>query len=86
MFDSPFTWSIIEKERRTIMFKWLFSISITEEWNDIQELRKRQNTEGMCKYKPKVYRVFLYARLIRIAISLVRDTVVLALLVKLFLL
>ena len=62
------------------MFKWLFSISITEEWNDIQELRK------LCKYKPKVYRAFLYARLIRMAISLVRDAVVVALLVKLFLL
>lgn len=68
------------------MFKWLFSISITEEWSDIQELRKRQNTEGMYKYKPKVYRSFLYARLIRMAISLVRDAVVVALLVKLFLL
>ena len=46
------------------MFKWLFSISITEEWNDLQELRERQNTDGRYKYTPEVYKWFIYARLV----------------------
>ena len=76
------------------MFKWLFSISITEAWNNIQELRKVQKEVSQGEYEYLTYMQtrstyitkMLYAQLVRMAISLVRDAVVLALLVKLFLL
>ena len=68
------------------MFKWLFSISITEEWYDMQGLRERQNTDGMYKYKPEVYKSFIYARIVRMVLSVVRDGILIAALIKLLLL
>lgn len=68
------------------MFKWLFSISITEEWNDLQELCERQNTDGMYKYTPEVYKQFIYALIVRMVLSVVRDGILIAALIKLLLL